>query len=60
MALKLGRSYGSVAANIHGHRANLETQEAIAGYLGIPREELFGGSGNRPRQAAVGCAVSSS
>ena len=45
MAMKLGLPYGSVASNIYGHRNNAATRAAIAGFLGVPVEELFGSNG---------------
>jgi hypothetical protein len=41
LALKLGEAYGSVANTIYGHRSNRQLQDKIAGFLGLPVEELF-------------------
>jgi hypothetical protein len=46
MAMKLGLPYGSVVTNVYGHKNNAATRSAIAGFLGVPVEELFGANGD--------------
>lgn len=46
MARRLALPYGSVLANVLGHRRNREVQAQIAAYLRAPVAELFGDNGH--------------
>jgi len=45
LARNLGLPYGSVTGNVNGYRANPDTRQAIALYLGVTTEALFGDNG---------------
>ena len=42
LALAIDEAYGTVAGVVYGHRINPAVRAKIAGFLGLPVEELFG------------------
>jgi hypothetical protein len=41
LALAIGEAYGTVAGVVYGNRVNQPVRAKIAGFLGLPVEELF-------------------